>query len=316
MITAIAIFVLAALYSFKEYYDSGLKKDLWFGIILFASAAWTLWQTIKDNEQANTIEKQTATTQRLAELDSTLSIQLDSLVRIDTGLSRKSNDIANQSLAVSNQNQQLITHVKGLSEQSKRLINAVNKRSAYEATENLETAELKMNFSKSFKDEDMVTVVIGNNTITTYISWIKQGGSFVNMGGKDLFNAHFINNKIFISLNVYDLYGNLIAEIVDNNWRPNKNFTGKFNYDDTSFEVINNQGEVAINVDFLSNNKIIVNGIFPFRKDNLIILAGKKSSTLSFNDTYDYYIQALEIADIKKIFVYTGKDWLKKRVKQ
>ncbi len=87
MITAIIIFVLAGIYSFKEYYSSHLKKDLWFSILLFVSAGWTLWQTLQNNEDTQIIKDQTANTQRLEMLDSTFSTHLDTLANIDTSIS-------------------------------------------------------------------------------------------------------------------------------------------------------------------------------------------------------------------------------------
>ncbi|MBI1781822.1 MAG: hypothetical protein HYR66_10690, partial [Sphingobacteriales bacterium] len=213
MTTAIIIFVCAALYAFYDYYKTQELKDLGFAIILFIGAVSTFIQTLNDNEQTDNIES-------LSKLDTSLSHHIYTLATIDTGLSTKANDLANQSLQISNQNKDLLSNVTSLTEQAKNLINSVNQKASYEAAENLSTGELKMNFTKQFHDNDMATIKIGGATTTTFISWIKKGGSFVNVAGKDLFAAHFINNKIIISLNVYDLYGNLIAEIENNNWRP------------------------------------------------------------------------------------------------
>ena len=90
---------------------------------------------------------------------------------------------------------------------------------------------------------------------------------------------------MLISLKVFDLKGNLIAEVENNFWRPNRNFTGKFNYDDRGFEVIDNQGNIAVNIEFVGNNQIVINGIFPIIKQNLLLFAGRGMETLPFINT-------------------------------
>lgn len=308
MVTAIIIFFCASLYAFADYYKSQELKDLGFAIILFIGAIATLIQTIDDNEQSDNIEK-------LSQLDTALSKHIDTLVTIDTALSNKTNNLSNQSILIGNQNKDLLNTVELLTKESRSLIKSVNEIVKHNSEENLQSGELKMNFSKTYNENDDVFVTIGGMTAGNTVKALKNGSGLFIIGDKDPISIHFDNkNRILISIDVYDLFGNLIAEINDNNWRPNKNFTGKFNYNDTSFEVINNQGEVAISIDFLQDNRIILKGIFPFKDAGIIWFCGKRTISDYFAAPYIRLINDLKNAEINPIFKYTGNDWLHKRV--
>ena len=51
-----------------------------------------------------------------------------------------------------------------------------------------------------------------------------------------------------------------------------KNFSGKFNYDKKGFEVINNQGGIAASFDIIKPNTIKIQGFFPYKEANRILL--------------------------------------------
>ena len=129
-------------------------------------------------------------------------------------------------------------------------------------------------------------------------------------------------------MKVYDLTGNLIAELEDNNWRPNKNFTGKYNYDRKGFEVINNQGGVAASFDIVGPNTIKIQGFFPYIEENIILIAGDKGFTTKPFGTkeieervfrltkkkYNIFIKDIITSlPTSQLFEYSGSNWLHKR---
>ena len=137
-------------------------------------------------------------------------------------------------------------------------------------------------------------------------------------------------NEVLFSIKIFDLQGNWIAEVEKNYWRPNKNFTGKFNYDENGFEVLDNKNQVVFNVDILENNKIFIQGVIPVPETKNIYLWGDNSGTgfpfLSQEEIQlynarkksDYYLdlkKQIEYVKIKQLFEYTTKDFLHKRKK-
>jgi hypothetical protein len=282
--------------------------------------------TKRDQKQRDNIEA-------LGTENNKLSIEIKKLGDLNNKIAQKVEDIATENsktskdnLELSKQSKDLISEVQSLTSQSKILIDKINSRAEYESEENAITGELLFKVPK-FEDNDIVLITIGGMTAGNPLRFWKAGAVPVLIGGKNPFNIQVEDNKIVFSLNVYDIDGNLIAEIDKNNWRPNKNFTGKSNYNDTSFEVIDNKGRVAINIEY-SGKMILIKGIFPFINDGVIILAGDTSITfpihkpgndeISYNgQRVNYFValsHAIERANIRPIFTYTGKDWLHKRL--
>lgn len=266
--------------------------------------------TERDQDQKDNIEK-------LSEENKKLSGEIKKLSDLNNSISTRTEEmtsanskIIEASYNLDQQSKALLEEVQILTKQSKKLVDTINSRGEYESEENAKTGELQFRNAPIFKENDDVNIVVGGFTF------------------KNPFNIQVEDGKILFSLNVYDIDGNLVAEIDRNYWRPNKNFSGKFNYDESSFEVIDNKGRVAISIQYLGKS-IIIQGMFTFIESGSIILAG--SSTAYFplhvagkNDETNYkgnllaYDQALRMAiesvNIKPIFRYTGKKWLHQRL--
>jgi hypothetical protein len=300
-------------------------------VILIAGAGAsvaTYVSTHRDQEQKDNIEN-------LGKENVRLSKAIEKLDTINNSISTKieqittgNTKILNQNVELSQQSRDLITKVHELTDQTKKLIDTINKRAAYESEENAITGELQFKGSPIFKEDDPISIVFGGMTMGNSLKLWKNGAKALGVNGKNPLKMEVEGNKILFSLNVYDIDGNLVAEIDKNNWRPNKNFTGKFNYDNSSFEVVDNKGRLAINIQY-SGKDIIINGMFPFTNDGIIFLAGSEGTEgfpmhVPGHDQIPYkgkqvnYFQLLdseiERLGIKKIFKYTGKNWLHQRL--
>ncbi len=165
----------------------------------------------------------------------------------------------------------LIEEIKKLTVSSNVLINKLDKKADKVIAENAITGELEMEFDATYSENQKVFIIFGGATMEESIKGI---GPLISVGNLHPLNAKIRNNKLLISMKVYDMNENLLAEIEDNNWRPNKNFTGKFNYDKKGFEIIDNQGNIAANFDILGPNKIKIQGIFPYKEAGRILIAG------------------------------------------
>ena len=260
--------------------------------------------------------------EKLDSLNNQLGIRIDSLTKINNLLTagvdtivNKNKDISEKNLKFSNEIDSLVLEVNPLVRASKKLIAKVDKNTSYEAEQNLQTGQLLMQFKSPFKNNDFVFIILGKTVDHNSVVNIKNGSLPIRIYNDDLMQIHFKDGEMLVSMNVYDIQGNLIAEIKNNYWRPNKNFSGKFNYDKKGFEVINNQGQVALNVDFSGYNTIKVQGIFPFKYDNTILIIGNSVQITSYNITEQKLHELIDSAHIKQMFEYTQENWLHTRRK-
>ncbi len=124
---------------------------------------------------------------------------------------------------------------------------------------------------------------------------------------------------IKLSATFYDINDQVIGELIENEWRLNTNNYFKRNYDNSAIEVIDNYNVIVIQILF-SDERIQVNGVMHCDQN---VLIGNNSETRliakrlikneiidpetgkSFKETYLDKGRA-----IKKIFKYSGKDWL------
>ena len=133
--------------------------------------------------------------------------------------------------------------------------------------------------------------------------------------GRPFGSVRITNNRIEFTLKVYDFDRNWVLDIKDNYWVRNKNNTGAFNYNDTSFEILDNYGNVVLNVDFVGNKQILMQGYY--LHNGMFYVFGNTSSTtpLSNKTQKEDLSNLLEDANVHQIFYHTGKDWLHRRVK-
>jgi hypothetical protein len=296
----------------------------WPSIMLLVAGALASWATYvsskRDQQQKDNIQKFTEQTVKLGELNAALSNNIQQI-------STQNNIATEETKKIVESSQLLVSQMSELTKQSQDLIVAINKRAEHEAAVNAPTGEL-FEIKHKFNDNDLIAVSVGGITDQKKVGWYKNGAGVFVIGKKQPFDLRFENGKLLFSLKVFDVKGNLVAEIENNKWRPNKNFAGKYNYDDLAFEVIDNRGNVAISLEY-SSSIIKIKGIFCFLEEKSIVIAGKSTTTFPLYRDDDAfvirdgkrvnYLDALDIsirdADIQPIFEYTGKDYLKKRRK-
>jgi hypothetical protein len=125
------------------------------------------------------------------------------------------------------------------------------------------------------------------------------------------------DDKLMLSSKFYNFNNEIVGEIEDNEWRLNKNYF-KRNYNKSAIEVIDNYDVVVMQV-ILEKDSILINGVLTCGK-NIMICNG--DNTLMFSSESlkleqsgmtekDLYIK--EGRKIKRLFEYTGDDWLGKR---
>jgi len=134
-----------------------------------------------------------------------------------------------------------------------------------------------------------------------------------------------INDRLFVSLKVYDLARNIIVEVKRNCWIRNPNYCPRFNYDNEGFEFFDNKGNIALSFNLRYNNHFFWAGDrfveikgYIFTQDFKRILILNDESTILLDITKA--TKEKDISDeIKKhtttqLFKYFGKNWSHKRI--
>lgn len=285
----------------------------------------------QDQDQKDAIQKlgqeNLALSKEISKLD---SINNNIASRVEQ-LSDENNKLIGENINLSKETKALISEVQNLTEKSKQLIDKIDKTTTYSAEENLQTGELTIGLDSKLSDNDNINVLFGQNITVAPIKKLKEGKGLPFSLGSML--AIFLkidnNNKFLFNIQVFDIEENLIAEIINNNWRSNKNYVSKFNYDESGFEVMDNKGRIVLNIDLISNNTILIQGIW-LNQEKQICLIGSKGFVLipaktpeyeaalkaKQNKDYNTYIkESINKVQIKQLFEYTGKHWLHRRIK-
>jgi hypothetical protein len=304
--------------------------------LVAVAAAFVAWySTVKDSQQKDNIETLGEQTKKLGELNKSIGEKIQVITNENNRLSKINIDLTSKAT-------DLISEVKHLTEKSKELIDKVDKRTENEEAENLLTGELKMGFQKDIHDEDTVKITFAHEFFTGTIKAIKKDVSrdakradVILFGGAGISMHKFVtihigaDNRVLFNVKIFNTEGNLVAEIINNFWRPSRNFIGKYNYDDTGFEVIDSKGNIVFNIDILGNNNIKIQGIFPvsdIKKMHIISntqhiqfdMIKTETDIKAYNSTHttDYETElqnAINSVQIKQLFEYTGKKWVKRR---
>lgn len=90
------------------------------------------------------------------------------------------------------------------------------------------------------------------------------------------YKASISNNKISVNTSLLDEKGNLIAEMQDNEWLVNRNFSIDRNFDNTALEVKDNSGDVIFQIEIVKNI-VYLKGKF-MRPDGFIAMAASKKT--------------------------------------
>ncbi len=283
-------------------------------IITIAAAIAAYWANIKNNNQLDRIEEYDTLNNKLAEeikelseLNGAISYRVDKIVLAN-------NTLMGENIVLSNQTNELIDEVKKLTSSSNNLIKKVDLRTEISSFENALTGEINFDHNEPLKDNESLWIKSRGLKIGNTVSEYKSDSppQHIVIGGIDIIPIKIIDGKLKISVTVYDLSGNQIVEIIDNVWRRNPNNSGKFNYDSKGFEIIDNKGLTALSINLDTRTNVSIEGYFLERKTNRINVFGKRYSTF-LNNNLSKSIEVIEKSNIRRLFEYSGQNWLGKR---
>jgi hypothetical protein len=125
---------------------------------------------------------------------------------------------------------------------------------------------------------------LGSNAFAYNLSQLNEGinlKSIINLGFDYPFRIRFDEGKVLISAEVRNQAGDLVAEIIDNNWAVNSNTTIAHdkNFNEYAFEVIDSNSIPILQVSVRNFNEIHVGGLFYVPNGRLLI----GSSAMTFN---------------------------------
>lgn len=199
----------------------------------------------------------------------------------------------------------------------------VTTREQYE--ENRLSGKFGFKTDEILSDSDRFFLNAGGSLIYDYIYLLKDiysqkhllTTSYGNIQ-QELIRLRIEDNKLLISVTAYDLQGNWVVDVLNNYWRRNPNYTGKFNYDETGFEIIDNAGRILLSIDIVAKNKINFQGYHIKPGYSLLLVFGERMTIMYLNQPINYAEVESTFADAQsfELFEYFGEDWLHKRKKK
>ncbi|MBE9465513.1 hypothetical protein ACFP1I_22245 [Dyadobacter subterraneus] len=238
--------------------------------------------------------------------------RIEQLTKNDSIITKNVKEIVDTIKNTSTENHKLAIQTKNLTEQVKRLNDQINdlvkeidKRTAFDAAENLQSGKLKFGFNPRLSKE--ARIYLGKGAISIPSDGLNLQNEDKD-GGSIFIKLRYGKDELLISMKVLDTSGNVIVEIDDNYWRPNPNFTSKRNYDDFGFEVMDNQGNIAMNIDQIGND-VTVQGILALSNGSVMV-ASDDGTTIYLKEDFQKQTKKFKI---RQLFEYTGKNYLGKR---
>jgi hypothetical protein len=117
---------------------------------------------------------------------------------------------------------------------------------------------------------------------------------------------------ILFSMEAYDTQDCLVGLIEKNNFLINEDCTFIWNMDDRAFEIVDNNYKVILSIERVNGNQFKFQGIIPDPSEKLYTLI---SNTELLNKFSRREIEEkLKKDPIKRLFSYTGKDYIGKRI--
>lgn len=111
-----------------------------------------------------------------------------------------------------------------------------------------------------------VTVLIGTNTLNVNKGFITNGRLFSPLTGigsnLPLTFTLDQNGALMVSAKFKDYNGDIVAVIKNNEWEINPNNYFRRNYDSRGLEVIDREGITKFQIEFITNDKIKIGGVF------------------------------------------------------
>ena len=103
-------------------------------------------------------------------------------------------------------------------------------------------------FNREYYESDDLLIKFGGNYVGTSKSRMKEG-YVVKLISEIPLSVRWEENKYLVSARIKSLSGDIVAELIDNEWEVNPNNYFKRNYDKHGIEIIDKQGVVKIQVD-------------------------------------------------------------------
>lgn len=180
------------------------------------------------------------------------------------------------------------------------------------------TGELVAPEKKDSVEADLrVYVKIGSNHFGVKKSRLIDGYEFTPVQFSDRktpITIKLVNNKLRVSCSFTSLDGNIVAEIIENEWQINPNNYFRRNYDDQGLEVIDAQGIMKFQIDLVNENEIVVGGFFKFGN---IYFTQKETYMFNPNHpTEESEIIQQHSSNVAYMFVYPETSHFGERVKK
>ena len=268
---------------------------------------------VSDKKQIDRIE-------RLDSLNHKLSIQIESLSRLNYDLGNSTKNIVDKNFQLTDSANEIISVVKDLTITNKEVTKLIHKESGRQIEENALSGQLNFKQKKKLLPNDLIYTKFGGytNVNPARFYYPPNPVQAIDVAGVNPIKIDVVSNLMLLSMIAYDLDGNWIMEINNNNWRRNPNTTGKFNYDSSGFEIIDNRGLVVLNLNLISNNIIDIRGYLMVREKGVLIIGddkGFKVIGLSNPEWFKVFFSEYGKRNIAQIFDYTGRDWIHRRLK-
>lgn len=299
-------------YIFLISEHNSIRKIIFFAIIQFASiillATMTYKITVANGKDTQTIIDTGNYNKHIGEQNILLSRQIKKLQGLDDLITRHSDSLTKKIDTITNA--------------SNKIISAVDSVIKEQSEENALTGYFSFDVGKPLYGSDTLTLQFGGMTHTNTILpdpkvWYKSGiNLIVFQDGFKPIKFDLVKHKLVVSVDVYDLSGNLIVKIDKNYWHRYTNNTGIFNYDKSGFEIFDNRGNIALSMDF-SSKKINIQGYLIERKYNAIIIAGQEAivpGQWGDQNTEEILMNAVSKVKVRQLFKYTGIHWLHQRM--
>ena len=133
-----------------------------------------------------------------------------------------------------------------------------------------------------------VILHFGTNQVSQSLDALARGVDIASMGitvGISWpFQVTFEDNKLLVSANITNAYGEFIGWIRNNNWKsisPDSLVIGDRNYNDHAFEVVDEYYNPIFSVQIIGSNEIRIAGIF--RNDNETAIISNKGGGIWVN---------------------------------
>lgn len=115
------------------------------------------------------------------------------------------------------------------------------------------------------------------------------------------FKAWLDKGKIKVTTKILDMNGNIIADMVENEWNVNKPaYAYDRNFNDTSLEVKDHSGNVVFQID-VSDNRVYLRGVF-HRPDSLCVAVLTNNPTSNKDTSALGFIATFNKKDYKEIY--------------